>query len=85
MVLVEGRLVLHLERGVRTVLTFPGDDPANDLAAAAEGLAATIRARRMPGCTIEKADGQHVFEHPLRGALEAAGFTMTPQGLRLRG
>ncbi len=84
-VLVEGRLVLHLERGVRTVLTFPGDDPAADLGAAATALAEVIRARRMPGFTIEKADGGHIFDHPLRAALEQAGFTMTPQGLRLRG
>ncbi|OYO22053.1 ATP-dependent helicase [Enemella dayhoffiae] len=83
-VLVEGRLVLHLERGVRTALTFGGDDPGRDLAAAAEGLAATIRSHRMPGCTVERADGEHIFDHPLRAALEAAGFTMTPQGLRLR-
>lgn len=85
-VLVDGALVLYLERGGRTVLTFTAD--AEVLAAAAEGLATTARVRRTGRLTIVRVDGVDVLEGGLRStlgqALVAAGFAATPRGLRLR-
>ena len=75
-VLVDGALVLYLERGGRTVLTFTAD--AGVLAAAAEGLAATVRIRRSGRLTIVRVDGVEVLGGALRStlgqALVAAGF-----------
>jgi ATP-dependent Lhr-like helicase len=83
-VLVNGRLVLYLERGARTLLTFQGEP--DELKSAAAALAQAVTDARLAGLTIERGDGRHIFDHgELRSALEAAGFTMTPQGLRLRG
>ena len=82
-VLVNGRLVLYLERGAKTVLTFAGEP--DDLPTALTALATSVADARLAGLTIEKVDGRHVFDHAeMRTALEAAGFTMTPQGMRLR-
>jgi ATP-dependent Lhr-like helicase len=82
-VLVNGRLVLYVERGARTLLTFPGEP--DDLNVAAVALAGAVTDARVAGLTFERGDGRHIFEHTdLRPALERAGFTMTPQGLRLR-
>jgi ATP-dependent helicase Lhr and Lhr-like helicase len=62
------------------MLTF-GDPDA--LEPAARSLAATVRSSggRM---RVEKADGEFVIGTPLGAALQAAGFTAIPQGLRLR-
>lgn len=82
-VLVNGRLVLYLERGVRTLLTFPNEP--GDLDQAIHALGRAISDARLPGITIERADGRHIFDHTeLRPLLEGARFTMTPQGMRLR-
>ena len=81
-VLVDGRLALFVERGGKTMLTFGSDEPT--LAAAATSLAATIR-RSGAKLKVEKADGTFVIGTPLGAALTAAGFSTTPQGLRLRG
>jgi ATP-dependent Lhr-like helicase len=79
-VLVDGMLTLYVERGGKTVLTF-GDPEALEPAAAS--LAATIRASggRM---RVEKSDGEFVIGTALGAALQSAGFTAIPQGLRLR-
>ena len=81
-VLVDGRLALFVERGGKTMLTFGSDEPT--LAAAAASLAATIR-RSGAKLKVEKADGAFVIGTPLGTALTAAGFSTTPQGLRMRG
>ncbi len=81
-VLVDGRLALFVERGGKTMLTFGSDEPT--LAAAATSIAATIR-RSLGRLKVEKADGAFVIGTPLGTALTAAGFSTTPQGLRLRG
>ncbi|MGN8246371.1 ATP-dependent helicase [Cellulomonas soli] len=87
-VLVDGALVLYLERGGRTVLSFSDDD--RTLAEAARALAGTLRARTAGRVTIARADGVEVLaggalHGPLGQALVAAGFAPTPRGLRLRG
>ena len=84
-VLVGGELTLYVERGGRTLLTFTDDGRA--LASAARELAAAVRRGALGRLTVERADGEHILgrKDPLREALEAAGFIVTPRGLRLRG
>ncbi|PZF57335.1 ATP-dependent helicase [Curtobacterium sp. MCSS17_008] len=78
---VDGRLAVYVERGGKSVLTFT-DDPA-DLAVAARSLATTVRTG-LRKLAVERVDGDFVLETPLGSALREAGFTATPQGLRLR-
>ncbi|MEV4757615.1 ATP-dependent helicase [Micromonospora sp. NPDC049559] len=82
-VLVGGALVLYVERGGRTVLSF-ADDP-DALAAAAKALADAVHSGALGAVSVERADGEPVAASPLRDALTAAGFRATPRGLRLRG
>jgi ATP-dependent Lhr-like helicase len=84
-VLVDGRLVLYVERGGRTLLTW-SDDP-DLLTAAAQSLAEAAHRGSLGRLTVEKADGEQLLGSgptPLREALTAAGFVSTPRGLRLR-
>ena len=83
-VLVAGELVLYIERGGRTALTWSSD--ATVLAAAAASLRDSIRRVAMTDLTIEKVDGIPILEgnHPLAAALTQADFKMTPRGLTLR-
>ncbi|WP_432557424.1 ATP-dependent helicase [Granulicoccus sp. GXG6511] len=81
--LVDGHLIGYLERGAKTLLTFT-PEPLQ-LSAGLEELAATVTRASLHDITIERVDGQHVFENAkIRSALEAAGFVMTPQGMKLR-
>ncbi|WP_029288836.1 ATP-dependent helicase [Cellulomonas sp. HZM] len=85
-VLVDGVLVLYVERGGRTALTFTDDDAP--LSAAADALAATVRAGRVGRITIARIDGTEVLaggaaRGTLGRALTSAGFTTTPRGMRL--
>ncbi len=82
-VLVDGRLVLYVERGGRTLLTW-SDDPTV-LQPAVDGLALAVREGALGKLTVERADGEGILTSPLGQALEAAGFHATPRGLRLRG
>ena len=66
---------------VMSVLTFT-DDPA-DLSAAAASIAGIVRTG-LRKLAVERVDGAFVLESPLGAALREAGFTATPQGLRLR-
>jgi ATP-dependent Lhr-like helicase len=78
---VDGKLTVYVERGGKSVLTFTDD--AADLAAAAASIAGIVRTG-LRKLSVERVDGDFVLETPLGGALRAAGFTATPQGLRLR-
>jgi ATP-dependent Lhr-like helicase len=80
-VLVDGALVLYVERGGKTVLTFGSTEA--QLTAAAASLASTVR-NRLDKLRIEKVDGEFVIGTPLGTALMNAGFGPTPQGLRIR-
>jgi ATP-dependent Lhr-like helicase len=82
-VLTGGVLVLYVERGGRSLLTFTEDE--NLLAPAAAALAESVRAGALGRLTVERADGGAVADSPLGHALSAAGFHATPRGLRLRG
>lgn len=79
--LVDGRLVLYIERGGKTVLTFTTDE--EDLAAASRSLVAVVR-DRIGALRIERVDGEFAVGSPLGVQLAEAGFSATPQGLRLR-
>ena len=82
-VLVDGSLVLYVERGGRTLLSWT-DDPER-LALSAVALAAAVRDGALGRLTVERADGERAGgDSPLTQALEAAGFRPTPRGLRLR-
>ncbi len=81
-VLVDGELVLYVERGGKTTLVFTDDEAV--LGAAAKSLAETARARRLQPITIETVEGKGVFGSPLELALSAAGFVHTPRGLAFR-
>ncbi|MEV5414372.1 DEAD/DEAH box helicase [Thermopolyspora sp. NPDC052614] len=79
-VLVDGRLVLYVERGGKSLLSF-GED---DLQPAVDALALAVRDGALGKLTVERADGTPINDSPLAAALEAAGFHPTPRGLRLR-
>jgi ATP-dependent Lhr-like helicase len=83
-VLVDGELVLYVERGGKTLLSWT-DDPQR-LQAAADALSLAVREGALGRLTVEKADGDAVLGsgHPLAQALAQAGFHATPRGLRLR-
>jgi ATP-dependent Lhr-like helicase len=82
-VLADGDLVLYVERGGKTLLSWTSDPALLEPASAA--LAAAVRAGALGRLTVERADGAEVYDSPLAQALEAAGFRPTPRGLRLRG
>ncbi len=81
-ILVDGELVLYVERGGRTLLTW-SDEPAS-IADAVSALAQTVRRGVLGTVTVERADGAYVLDTPLGVALAGAGFAATPRGLRLR-
>jgi ATP-dependent Lhr-like helicase len=81
-VLSGGQLVLYVERGGKTLLSWTSDPAA--LAPAAAALADAVHAGALGRLTVERADGAGVYDSPLAQALEEAGFRPTPRGLRLR-
>ncbi|MEU9099271.1 ATP-dependent helicase [Streptomyces sp. NPDC048361] len=83
-VLVDGELVLYLERGGKSLLAWASDPDSPALTAAAGSLAAAARAGRLGTVTVERANGDPALTSPLARPLEAAGFVATPKGLRLR-
>ncbi|MFY9890817.1 MAG: DEAD/DEAH box helicase, partial [Streptosporangiaceae bacterium] len=82
-VLANGELVLYVERGGKTLLSWTSEQSLLEPASAA--LAAAVRAGALGRLTVERADGGDVYDSPLARALETAGFRATPRGLRLRG
>ena len=83
-VLRDGALVLYVERGGRSMLTW-SDDPGV-LGAAARALATAVHAGALGRLMVERSDGEPLLgsPHPLSRALADAGFHATPRGLRLR-
>jgi ATP-dependent Lhr-like helicase len=88
-VLVDGELVLYVERGGRTVLSWTSN--AETLASAANAVAAAVHDDRVGALTVVTTDGVPVLAAgssttptPVAAALSAAGFAVSPQGLRLR-
>ncbi len=84
-VLLDGDLVLYVERGGRTLLSFTDEPEA--LQAGADALALAVRDGALGRLTVQRADGEGVLTpggSPLSSALESAGFTATPRGLKMR-
>ncbi|WP_432496575.1 ATP-dependent helicase [Kineococcus auxinigenes] len=83
-VLVDGDLVLYVERGGRSLLSWTPQPQV--LQPAADALALAVRDGALGKLTVERADGAGVLTStsPLGAALEAAGFHATPRGLRIR-
>jgi ATP-dependent Lhr-like helicase len=82
-VLVDGELVLYLERGGKSVLAFVDDE--EHLAAAAASVAGIVAGGGMAKLAVETVNGAFIIGTALGSALQAAGFSATPRGLRLRG
>jgi ATP-dependent Lhr-like helicase len=82
-VLVDGALVLYVEKGGRTFLTF--SDHQDLLRPAADALALAVRDGALGKLDVERADGGAVFDSPLATVLAEAGFRPSSKGLRLRG
>lgn len=84
-VLTHGDLTLFVERGGRTVLSFT-ESPTR-LADAADALARAVREGRLGRLVVQRVDGEPALEaarrHPAARALVAAGFAVTPRGLRI--
>jgi ATP-dependent Lhr-like helicase len=81
-VLIDGDLVLYVERGGRSLLSWT-QDPQR-LQPAVDALSLAVREGCLGKLAVEKADGQAVTGSALGAALERAGFHPTPRGLRLR-
>jgi ATP-dependent Lhr-like helicase len=82
-ILANGDLVLYVERGGKSLLSWTDDAALLEPCAAA--LAAAVREGALGRITVERADGETVRDTPLARALQSAGFRPTPRGLRLRG
>ncbi|MDT3400035.1 ATP-dependent helicase [Streptomyces sp. B1866] len=90
-VLVDGELVLYVERGGKSLLAWSADEnqaapapPGGPLRAAVEALAGAARAGCLGTVTVERVNGAPALSSALAPALEAAGFHATPRGLRIR-
>lgn len=81
-VIVDGVLVLYVERGGKTLLTFSQDDAV--LAAAAAALVDVVRRGAVDKLIMEKVNGHDLLDTPVAVALAAAGAYSTPKGLRIR-
>ncbi|MGF7239134.1 MAG: Lhr family helicase [Frankia sp.] len=81
-VLVDGHLVLYVERGGRTLLSWTDD--VELLQPAVDALALAVREGTLGRLAVERADGESVLTSELGRTLERAGFHPTPRGLRLR-
>jgi ATP-dependent Lhr-like helicase len=81
-VVVDGDLVLYVERGGKSLLSW-SDDP-QIVQPAADALALAVREGMLGRLAVERADGEAVLTSPMGAALESAGFRPTPRGLRLR-
>jgi ATP-dependent Lhr-like helicase len=85
-VLAGGELIFFMERGGKTLLSFTADPLL--LRVAANSLAEGTRAGRLGKVTITKIDSVPSLHSardgsPAAAALMAAGFGVTPQGLRI--
>jgi ATP-dependent Lhr-like helicase len=80
--LVDGQLIVYVERGGRTVLSFTEDPDL--LQPAVDALALAIRDGHLGKLSVETADGEQVRHTTFGDALAKAGFHATPRGLRLR-
>ncbi|HET8879127.1 MAG TPA: crosslink repair DNA glycosylase YcaQ family protein, partial [Arthrobacter sp.] len=81
-VLVDGALVLYVERGGKTLLAFSSD--ADILAAAGAALVGVVTRGAVDKLIMEKVNGHGILDTPVAAALAQAGAYSTPKGLRIR-
>ncbi|WP_427174999.1 ATP-dependent helicase [Arthrobacter sp. 92] len=81
-VLVDGALVLYVERGGKTLLAF-NEDP-EVLAAAGAALVGVVKRGAVDKLIMEKVNGHGILDTPAAAALTHAGAYSTPKGLRIR-
>jgi len=81
-VLVDGALVLYVERGGKTLLAFSDDEVI--LAAAGSALVGVVTRGAVDKLIMEKVNGHEILDTPVAAALSAAGAYSTPKGLRIR-
>ena len=81
-VLVDGHLVLFVERGGKSILTFTADRDA--LSAAGGALGSLVTTRSVDRLLVERTDGEDIHGTVLASVLAESGFTATPRGLRIR-
>jgi ATP-dependent Lhr-like helicase len=81
-VLVDGVPALYVERGGKSLLSFT--EAEDQLRAAAEALARSVREGWLGQLAVQRADGEGALGSKLSVVLQEAGFRATPKGLRLR-
>lgn len=81
-VMVDGALVLYVERGGKTLLAFTAEPDPLTLAAGA--LVDVVRRGAVDKLAIEKVNGAGILDTVLARALVDAGAYTTPRGLRVR-
>jgi ATP-dependent Lhr-like helicase len=79
-VLVDGRAVLYLERGGRSLLSLPDADDSSRAEAAVRGLAQLVEAGPMRELRLERVDRLPPAESSLANPLTAVGFRPTYRG-----
>lgn len=83
-VLVDGELILYMERGGKSLLAWAAEPDDPRLSAAGQALAAAAGSGTLGTVTVERTNGASALTSDLGRTLEAAGFVATPRGLRLR-
>lgn len=81
-VLVDGALILYVERGGKTLLAFSGDEAI--LSAAGAALVGVVTRGAVDKLIMEKVNGHDILDTAVAKALAAAGAYSTPKGLRIR-
>ncbi len=81
-VMVDGALVLYVERGGKTLLAFSEDKAV--LSAAGAALVSVVTRGAVDKLIMEKVNGHGILDTPVAAALAAAGAYSTPKGLRIR-
>ncbi|WP_354147893.1 DEAD/DEAH box helicase [Arthrobacter sp. 754] len=81
-VLVDGALILYVERGGKTLLAFSEDEAV--LSAAGAALVSVVTRGAIDKLIMEKVNGHGILDTPVAAALAAAGAYSTPKGLRIR-
>ncbi|MEZ5246409.1 MAG: DEAD/DEAH box helicase [Acidimicrobiales bacterium] len=81
-VLHDGRPLVELERGGRSLITFPGADEGPAWITAIQEL---VKNGRLAKLEISKVDGEPIRETPWAARLESAGFSAGYRGMTFRG
>jgi ATP-dependent Lhr-like helicase len=80
-VLVDGELAAYVERGHKSLVTFP---PAAATDVWVDGLVSLVKERRVKRLVLAKIDGQPAATSPHAAPLRAAGFADGYRGLTLQ-